>query len=379
VSLRPTFLLALLLATQVWPTQNLASQLPPNHVVPTATLAPDLRIGVLGLFRPHRLTLRPAPGQALIVATEKSSFVLDGSSGYNAADIAMSDGQLLLRVGDQMVRADHIRATSRNGAAADLVLAIPDKISRRYRGVLQVEAVSGALVPVVGMNLETAVASAVQAESDPDAPLETLKAQAVATRSYFVAARGRHHNFDFCDTTHCQFLREPPGPESNAFRATLATRGLVLEYHEQAVQAMFSRSCGGRTRTPQELGIASHGYPYFSVVCDYCRRHPVAWTRRVSPTQADDLLSRGEASRLDIDRRLGWDFVPSDNFTTHREARSVLLHGTGRGHGIGLCQQGAKAMAQAGAGFREILSHYYPNTELTTANPQRLRTAAMVR
>jgi stage II sporulation protein D len=37
----------------------------------------------------------------------------------------------------------------------------------------------------------------------------------------------------------------------------------------------------------------------------------------------------------------------------------------GQGHGIGLCQAGAKAMAEEGAGFHEILAHYYPNTVVT--------------
>ena len=77
----------------------------------------------------------------------------------------------------------------------------------------------GELVPVVSMDLETAVASVVAAEQVAGTPLEALKAQAVATRSYFVATRGRHRGFDFCDTTHCQFLREPPASGHPAARA----------------------------------------------------------------------------------------------------------------------------------------------------------------
>ena len=73
-----------------------------------------------------------------------------------------------------------------------------------------------------------------------------------------------------------------------------------------------------------------------------------------------DLREPGEASRLNIGRRLGWDAVPSNNFTARSDAKGVVLEGTGQGHGIGLCQAGAKAMAQSGAGFREILAHYYP-------------------
>lgn len=226
------------------------------------------------------------------------------------------------------------------------------------------KSISGVLVSVVTMDLETAVASAVQAESSPDTPLEALKAQAVATRSYFVAARGRHHDFDFCDTTHCQFLREPPAPDSSAARAAFSTRGLVLAYRDQAVAAMFSRSCGGRTRTPQEIGLPGQGYPYFAVACEYCLRHPLPWSRRVTQSEAGDLLKRGEPSRLEIDRRLGWDAVPSNNFTARSDEQGTVLEGAGQGHGIGLCQAGAKAMAQAGSGFHAILDHYYPNTTL---------------
>jgi peptidoglycan hydrolase-like amidase len=49
----------------------------------------------------------------------------------------------------------------------------------------------------------------------PGAPFEALKAQAVVTRSSYVSARNRHPLFDFCDTTHCQFLRQAPGAEKH--------------------------------------------------------------------------------------------------------------------------------------------------------------------
>ena len=326
--------------------------------------ARDVRIGVLGLFHPQRLVLKATITQALIIRAGNRTLGLERSSGRDTAIIASSGDDLTLQVGNEMIRASAIRAASRGGVAADFALAVPGKISRRYHGLLEVTVASGTLIPVVSMELETAVASVVEAESDPDTPLEALKAQSVATRSYFVAARGRHHDFDFCDTTHCQFLRESPPSHSNASRAAVATRGLVLGYREQPVAAMFTRSCGGRTRTPEDVGMSQQAYPYFSVVCDYCRRNPSRWTRRLTSTEAADLRERGEASRLDMDRRFGWDTVPSNNFTAHNDAQGVVLEGTGEGHGIGLCQRGGKAMAQSGASFREILYHYYPNTTL---------------
>lgn len=329
-----------------------------------AACAQDVRVGVLGLFRPREITLSAASGQALLIDSAGKSFVLEKSSGNDIAEITVSGDELVIHVGNQSARASSLRASSRNNGVADFVMAIPGKISRQYHGVLEAKAVGGILVPVVQMDLETAVASVVQAESAPDTPLEALKAQAVATRSYFIAARGRHQDFDFCDTTHCQFLREPPPSGSQASRAAAATLGLVLAYHDHAVAAMFTRSCGGRTRTPQEVGLSSDGYPYFPATCDYCLRHPTRWARRVSLTEAAALGEQGEASRLEIDRRLGWNAVRSNNFTPHIDARGVVLEGTGEGHGIGLCQAGAKAMAQSGATFREILDHYYPNTTI---------------
>lgn len=326
--------------------------------------AQEVRIGVLGLFHPQQLALRASPAQALVINAGNENLVLERSSGQDTATITLSGGRLILRVGNQQLQISAIRAASRGNGAADFTLAVPGKISRHYRGVLEVNCAQGILVPVVKMDLETAVASAVAAESDSDTPLEALKAQAVATRSYFLAAHRQHHNFDFCDTTHCQFLRAPPPLDSNFSQAALATRGLVLAYADQPVAAMFARSCGGRTRTPQEVGLSGQGYPYFPVVCDFCLHNPWRWTRRVSQADAADLAKRGEASRLEIDRRLGWDAVPSNNFTARSDGQDVILEGAGQGHGVGLCQHGAKAMAQTGRTFREILAHYYPNTTL---------------
>jgi stage II sporulation protein D len=326
--------------------------------------AQDVRIGVFGLFRPQQLTLTVVSGTAVVLHSGNESFVLEGSSGRRAAGIRLAPDGLLLQVETEQVTATRIHAAGRSGEAADFVLSVPGKISRHYHGTLDVSSAPDALLAVVAMDLETAVPSVVQAESLSDTPLEALKAQAVAARSYFAAAKGRHRDFDFCDTTHCQYLREPPAPESPASRAAAATHGLVLVYQGQPFAALYTRSCGGRTRTPSELGIPSGGYPYFAVMCDYCRSNPLRWRRRVSPADANKLLSQGEAARLEIDRRLGWDAVPSCSFITHPENQDVVLEGKGQGHGVGLCQLGARAMAEAGAGFREILDHFYPNTEV---------------
>jgi stage II sporulation protein D len=328
--------------------------------------AQDFRIGVFGLFHPRHLMLRAMKGSALVGHIGGESFVLESSSGVNHANVRMNRGEIVCEVGTRVLRASQLIVTGRDNGPVDFSLAVPAKITRRYQGTLEVKLVSGILSPVVTMDLETAVGSVVAAESAPGTPAEALKALAVAARSYFAAGKGRHRNFDFCDTTHCQFLREAPATNSAFSEAVFATRCLVLAYQSRPFAPMYTRSCSGQTRRPADLGLPGVSYPYYSVDCKYCRQHPSRWQSRISAEDAATVRAFDESSRLRLDRRLGWSTVPSNNFVMRKEGERFVLQGVGQGHGIGLCQAGAKAMAEEGSTFREILAHYYPNAIVTS-------------
>jgi stage II sporulation protein D len=51
-------------------------------------------------------------------------------------------------------------------------------------------------------------------------------------------------------------------------------------------------------------------------------------------------------------------------FTAEITGDMLVLHGHGYGHGVGMCQLGAMRMSKAGANYRDILSHYFPGTEI---------------
>jgi peptidoglycan hydrolase-like amidase len=326
--------------------------------------AQNVRIGVLGIFHPRQLDLTSGNGNAIVVTAAGKTFFLQPGSPAGNLQIHASGNELFLKIADKELHASEIHAAGRNQDATDFMLSVPGKIERRYRGTLDVKVVDSELVPVVTMDLETAVASVVQAESLAGTSFEALKAQAVVTRSYLVAGGGRHAEFDFCDLTHCQSLQEAPRPGSPAALATEATRDLIITFDEKAVAAMFTRSCGGHTLTPADIGISSRGYPYFSVDCDFCHKNPVRWSRRLSREDAAILSDHHEAARLSVDRRLGWNTVPSNNFKARETETEIVLQGVGQGHGVGLCQRGARAMAEEGADFRKIIDHYFPNTTL---------------
>lgn len=289
------------------------------------TPAQTVAIGVFSLFHAKELRVMPAGSPLLVTAAGGAPLLLTGERGSRAALLRMDDGAMLL--GTRRVAS--VVVSARDGGETEFTLAVPGRIRRRYRGVLTVFVRGRELVPVVRMDMETAVASIVSAESVPGAGLEALKAQAVAARSYLEAG-GRHRDYEFCDTTHCQFLRSPPVRGSLADLAASSTKGLVLTWHGQVLRARYSSRCGGRTVSLRQLGIATNGYPYFSVMCAWCRRHPLAASSKDSQPYGG------------VHERAG-----------------------GPGRTVGLCQHGAAGMAAAGAKFDAILRHYYPETELT--------------
>jgi stage II sporulation protein D len=323
--------------------------------------AARVRIGVFTLFHPKVLMLAPGTGRALILQASQDSITLeDGDS----ARCRIADSKVDCRAGERFLRGAKILAAGRGDADEDFTISVPGKIMRNYHGKLEILPSGSELVPVVNMDLEVAVASVVAAESPPDAPPEALEAQAVVTRSYYAASRRRHALFDFCDTTHCQFLRDAPALESPASQAAARTRGLVLLYRGAVVPALFSASCGGRTRTPSEIGLPAGGYPYFSVACEPCLAGAKQWTARISLQDAAPILQHKglEQARLQVCRKLGWEAIPGDNYSLKIEGKEVVLIGRGAGHGVGLCQFGATARALGGWSSARILSYYFPGT-----------------
>jgi stage II sporulation protein D len=338
----------------------------PLLMLSTASLAQaqqEIRFGVMGLFHPKALSLEQEGKQVLSVAAQgvasNTIHILNGEPGHR---------QIVFRAaGDRVIAgsrpAASWTASARDGSAIAFRLTVPGKLNRVYFGRLTIQARNGELMAVAAMDRETAVASIVVAEMLDSAPMEALKAQAVATRS-FLSAGPRHKDIDFCDTTHCQFLKSPPPPASRAAKAVEATRGLVLAYRGKPLAAMYSSRCGGQTHSLRDVGMEpGDAYPYYSVPCAWCRKHPLTWRSTIG-SGAEAPKPGDEGHRIAQARQWGWSAIPGSDFTVAAEVGLWRLQGHSLGHGVGMCQYGAAGMAASGASFREILSHYYPNTLL---------------
>lgn len=341
--------------------------------------AEEVSVGVFGLFQPQAVRIRAVPGSALHLQVSARAAHLASTrcwplnesglpsklEGAETAEVRLRGRELQVVAKGRTAAACELRAAA-NGAGGGVLLSIPGEIERMFSGKVLIAAGASSLVVSVTMDLETAVASVVLAESFPGAPLEALKAQAVATRSYYAShAAGRHEAFEFCDTTHCQFLREPPARDHPASLAAWQTRGLVLSFQDKPIEALYSARCGGRTYSLAEVGMQVEGYPYFPVECQWCRNHGERWERFVDAQTAAALLARrSERGRIELGRVLGWQALPANDFTVVKRDDRWYVTGKGTGHGVGLCQRGTAAMAERGATFVEILEHYYPNTLL---------------
>src|SRR5690348_6661598 len=115
--------------------------------------AQDVRIGVLGLFHPSKLTVTSTAGSAVILHADEWSLRLEASGGISRASIRVRDAGLVVRYGTQSLNAREVTLASRKAGPADFVLSVQGKITRHYRGRLAISNVSGELIPVVTMDL----------------------------------------------------------------------------------------------------------------------------------------------------------------------------------------------------------------------------------
>jgi stage II sporulation protein D len=323
-----------------------------------------------------------------------------------------ADGNLNLTVSDSFGRV--LRSLATHGARIisqnAIELTIPGRITREFRGQVEVSVERGKPLRInVVTDRESAVASVVAAEMKSH-EREALKAMAVMARTYMLSHPDRHRDegFDFCDTTHCQLYRGETDLAYDASRrevtsAVAATEGERLSFNNSVVEVYFTAVCGGLSATPALVwGGEARGYGYHRVVCEWCRASPYTrWERTASVAAVLDALSsflrasisqdaeirversgdepvrsvtirnRGQKMILSADEfrralglRLGWNKVLSPTFEVARRGQLFVFRGRGFGSQVGLCIEGAVRQAAAGRSYRDILSFYFPQTEI---------------
>ncbi len=269
------------------------------------------------------------------------------------------------------------------------IVPLPDGRS----GVVSTVAVEGYLYGVVPV------------EAPASWPPAMLQAQAIVARTFALARRTLSRPYDVVVSQTDQRFGgiEAEYPATNA--AVDATQGATLLYADGSASVFYAACCGGHTADAAEIWGRAE-LPYLRGVADpYCSAAPdYRWQRNVplerlraalglpipaaitgfalGPADAGgrplslDVLDgsqRSTFSTIEFRRRLGAETVRSTWLRTLTIDRTksdlpVTIEGAGRGHGVGLCQWGAHAMALAGFSAAQILAFYFPGTRVANVD-----------
>lgn len=286
-------------------------------------------------------------------------------------------------------------------AAGDVGVEV-DGETHQYAGLVRVTVAGAGIELVNELDVEDYLPSVVAAEVS-GAKAAVLQAQAVIARTFALASRRRHGvaGYELCDASHCQVYRGRRAESAEAKAAVAETRGQVLLTGAVALRPAFSHaSCGGHTSRAEDVfGEQGAG----TAVADVdkggarCREAPDFKWDFVVPREdlaeglglrpdgtAVEVLRRDSAGRVielrvfgtrmtgeellaRMSRVFGPRSVPSTKLTVEEVEAQVHFTGSGRGHGVGLCQAGAAVLAREGADWKAILRRYFPDARIAPA------------
>jgi stage II sporulation protein D len=350
------------------------------------------------LLLEHQLqTIVASPGGLVVRPYAEGSRPLGTPDVTTVLDLKPEADGLLLA--GSIRTADQVLITP----LTDLTLTVN---GQPYRGSILVRRDAGGDLSILNiLDLEQYLYSVVGSEVGAETPPAALQAQAIVARTYAVQHLGAHDElgFDLRAGNRDQAYNGVSAESVPVVDAVDATRGVVLVYRGQLVHAYYAACDGGFTADGRALGDPQ---PYLQSVRDpYCPFSPyMNWAASVAASDvvhklalAGRLPSALDATSLtqvlpgpadDSGRLLSVIFVAHDKrvavpATAFREAAgtsvvkstrirdlsyssgTIFVGGAGYGHGVGMCQLGARGMAQAGFGAYAILNFYYPGAVLT--------------
>ncbi len=318
-----------------------------------------LRVGMWTLWHDRELVITPGADAMFRACARCNSTKLGHSTKLRA-----EENRVTFAIGNDKTRAVEM------WLSGTITLAAHGE-TQTLRNSVSISARDGVLVIAVTLPVEKYVENVVASESSGADGAESLKALAIVVRSFALHEAHGHVDFDVCDSTHCQLLHWNGTGERRAaaHAATLATAGETLWFHGQRALGYFNKDCGGRTAAPREIWPKANAVPYLSSRGDrFCA---AAGTK-----EWNTVLTRAELTRVLAARGLtrpGWqNLVAARRGESGRavtltfdgaEVGAEEFRGGGWGHGVGLCQRGATAMAAQRMTGKEILGQYFPGAE----------------
>src|SRR5713226_961682 len=364
----------------------------------TAALALLLAAPVLAPVRAQAdETIRVAILQNAESATVVSSGGLIVQAPNDTVDatgqITVGAGPSGLTVDGQLLRSDRLEVRGRDGELTINGLTVGGRVIVKRQ--------NGKLLAINALPLEDYVKGVVPSEMSAAWHPEALKVQAIATRTYalYKMRQNARKDFDVVASIKDQvyLYRGRAAAAGPAALAVDDTRDLVLAYRDEPILAVFSSTAAGQTEDAWNVWAVDMPYlkgvecpfdlnsPWYQWRTDVglpmleqrlrdegfpggviASVAPATYTKAGRVIQVRILHSGGElyVKGDDLRRVLGYTVLPSTQFDFDVVGLQVQFAGRGNGHGVGLCQWGAKELAERGYSAETILRYYYPGTDI---------------
>lgn len=334
------------------------------------------------------------PGIAIFTISSGKYFI---SNGFGKSITASKDEPVII---DRYYDKIYVKERNGEGFLGDTIeikgltgddyfslrINAPGSLVRNYSGDLKCFSDMGALFLINTCDIEKYITGVVKAEGGNGKNEEYFRTQAVIARTYTYKYLNKHitDKYNLCDATHCQAFNGLTG-DSLIIYAVRHTNGMVITTPDSLlIISAFHSNCGGETSPSEYVWVT--GQPYLTRVMDpYCNNSLNAlWERKISIKDWTDFLKKndypgiqGDPAVFNFDQssrvpdyvagtfsiplrtiRTGFD-LRSSYFSVSVQGDSLLIRGKGYGHGVGLCQEGAMAMALKGFKYEEIINFYY--------------------
>ncbi len=269
---------------------------------------------------------------------------------------------------------------------------------KRFSGKLNLFVLDSEILVVNVLGIEKYLSSVVGSEMPAQWPIEALKAQAIASRTYALKQKG-NNLFDIDSTQKNQVYNGLESRTYKTIRAVKSTRSLVLTYKNKLINALFHSSSGGMTENSQD--VWKNKYPYLSSVKDFDKNNPkFRWQKKFSSNELIDLFPKigglknieilditstgrvknvkligvygsDQISGVVLRKRLGlksnfvrFKFFEEELNNKLPSKKGLIVFGQGSGHGVGMSQWGAKYLASRGQKAERILKHFYRGVQI---------------
>ena len=273
---------------------------------------------------------------------------------------------------------------------------------KRYSGLINIKNLKSEIFVVNTLGIEKYLTSVVGSEMPYKWPLEALKAQAIASRTYALKKTGN----DLYDIDSTQRDQVYNGLESKTFKTNKAvkhTRSLVITHKNKLINALFHSSSAGMTENSED--VWRNKYPYLISVKDFDQKNPKMYWKKIfsnkelqilfpeiggiKDIEILDITKTGRVKNIklignygsldfsgtNLRKKMGlkstlfrFKFIKVDNVKEKNKSNnlneSLIISGMGAGHGVGMSQWGAKYLAMRGYKAKDILEYFYKGIQI---------------